>query len=271
MGSCRATGTRTGAERRLCAGWLAGAVLRPRHGPPHSRLDRRSRRVPAGARTLRALPDELLEGTYPQQPAGNPPKSPPQQRLSTTRESGAVETLFSSCGTWPRKSQLKRQPGNELQVHGSAALVRTLMKHGLVDEYRLLIHPVVLGNGRRLFACGTTPAPPRPLRTQNNQPWGPPTSTGRQGSRNTARSRPSKRVTSSRTPSAASRYVDGLRRIVPDKRKRAGAGRRCPGSAALQKSQMMARRKLSPGELRELQAVLDAGPAAWGWQEIAET
>jgi dihydrofolate reductase len=55
-------------------------------------------------------------------------------------------------------AKLKRQPGNELQVHGSAAVVRTLMKHGLVDEYRLLIHPVVLGNGNRLFADGTTPA-----------------------------------------------------------------------------------------------------------------
>lgn len=55
-------------------------------------------------------------------------------------------------------ARLKRQPGNELQVHGSAELVRTLMNQDLVDEYRLLIHPVILGNGKRLFADGTTPA-----------------------------------------------------------------------------------------------------------------
>ncbi|MGH3391882.1 MAG: dihydrofolate reductase family protein [Actinomadura sp.] len=54
-------------------------------------------------------------------------------------------------------AELKRRPGDELQVHGSATLVRTLMKHGLVDDYRLLIHPVVLGDGKRLFAEGTTP------------------------------------------------------------------------------------------------------------------
>jgi dihydrofolate reductase len=52
---------------------------------------------------------------------------------------------------------LKDQPGGELQVHGSAQLVQTLNQHNLVDEYRLLVVPVVLGTGKRLFGDGTVP------------------------------------------------------------------------------------------------------------------
>jgi dihydrofolate reductase len=52
---------------------------------------------------------------------------------------------------------LKDQPGGELQVHGSAQLVQTLNQHNLVDEYRLLMVPVVLGTGKRLFGDGTVP------------------------------------------------------------------------------------------------------------------
>lgn len=54
-------------------------------------------------------------------------------------------------------AKLKRQPGNELQIHGSGTLIQTLMQRELIDEYRLFIHPVVLGNGNRLFGPGTTP------------------------------------------------------------------------------------------------------------------
>jgi dihydrofolate reductase len=52
---------------------------------------------------------------------------------------------------------LKDKPGGELQVHGSAQLVQTVNQHNLVDEYRLLVFPVVLGTGKRLFGDDTVP------------------------------------------------------------------------------------------------------------------
>ncbi|HMN28072.1 MAG TPA: dihydrofolate reductase family protein [Caldilineaceae bacterium] len=53
-------------------------------------------------------------------------------------------------------AKLKQQDGQDLTVHGSGALVQTLIQHDLVDRYRLLIYPVVVGKGKRLFSEGTT-------------------------------------------------------------------------------------------------------------------
>ncbi len=53
---------------------------------------------------------------------------------------------------------LKEGDGPELQVHGSGNLAQTLIRHGLVDEYRLWVFPLLLGEGKRLFADGTIPA-----------------------------------------------------------------------------------------------------------------
>lgn len=53
-------------------------------------------------------------------------------------------------------AQLKLQPGNDLVLTGSATLAQTLIQNDLVDEYHLLVYPVALGSGKRLFQDGSS-------------------------------------------------------------------------------------------------------------------
>jgi len=53
---------------------------------------------------------------------------------------------------------LEQEDGPELQVHGSANLIQTVLRHSLVDQFRLWVFPVVVGTGKRLFADGTIPS-----------------------------------------------------------------------------------------------------------------
>jgi dihydrofolate reductase len=67
-------------------------------------------------------------------------------------------------------SRLKEQSGGDILVNGSRQLVNTLMEHDLVDEYRLMVFPVVLGGGKRLFEDGNGTTA---LRLVNATPVGP--------------------------------------------------------------------------------------------------
>jgi dihydrofolate reductase len=66
-------------------------------------------------------------------------------------------------------AELKQGPGKDLQVIGSGDLAQTLMQAGLVDEYQLMVHPIVLGSGLRLFREGS---PKIPLRLVDSKTTG---------------------------------------------------------------------------------------------------
>ena len=76
-------------------------------------------------------------------------------RTLTSVEWETAELLQGDVGDAVRK--LKTEDGGELQVHGSAGLIQTLLKEDLVDELRLIVFPVVLGEGKRLFGDGAIP------------------------------------------------------------------------------------------------------------------
>ncbi|MFZ4660282.1 MAG: dihydrofolate reductase family protein [Caldilineaceae bacterium] len=76
-----------------------------------------------------------------------------------------VSTTLPSADAWRNSTlvkqnvveairTLKAQPGQDIYVDGSSVLVHTLTQHDLVDEYSLLVYPVVLGSGKRVFAEG---------------------------------------------------------------------------------------------------------------------
>ena len=55
-------------------------------------------------------------------------------------------------------AELKAHPGKDLVILGSGELIQSLRRRNLIDEYVLLIHPLILGSGRRLFPDGSPPA-----------------------------------------------------------------------------------------------------------------
>lgn len=67
-------------------------------------------------------------------------------------------SVFLNGDIAAKVAELKQQAGPDLHVWGSANLLQTLMKHDLVDTFWLMIYPITLGQGKRLFAGGTIPA-----------------------------------------------------------------------------------------------------------------
>ena len=67
-------------------------------------------------------------------------------------------SVFLNGDIAEKVAKLKREQGPDLHVWGSGKLLQTLIKHDLVDVFWLMIYPITLGGGKRLFAAGTIPA-----------------------------------------------------------------------------------------------------------------
>jgi len=117
----------------------------------------------AGALLLGRRTYDIFAATWPLAAADDPIGA----KLNGVRKYVASRTLDTV--TWQNSTlltgdvagavgKLKQGDGGEIQVHGSGNLIQTLIAHDLVDEFHLLVFPVLVGSGKRLFAEGTIPA-----------------------------------------------------------------------------------------------------------------
>lgn len=79
----------------------------------------------------------------------------PKFVVSTTLEKAEWNASLIQENVAEEVAQLKQQPGQHILIYGSGELVQTLMQHNLIDEYRLIVFPVVLGRGKRFFKDGS--------------------------------------------------------------------------------------------------------------------
>jgi dihydrofolate reductase len=78
-------------------------------------------------------------------------KTMPKMVFSKTLERAGWNTAVVRDNIADEVAKLKRQPGNDLMLFGGADIASTFARLGLIDEYRLFVHPVVLGGGKPLF------------------------------------------------------------------------------------------------------------------------
>ncbi|WP_324649852.1 dihydrofolate reductase family protein [Georgenia sp. H159] len=120
-----------------------------------------------GRRTYTAFARDWPRITDPADPFTHLMNTLPKYVATTrgvTTDWGPVTVLGEDAAA--AVAELKQRPGRELQIHGSSVLARSLMSAGLLDELRLVVAPVVVGQGRRLFADGAPALGFRPVHSE---------------------------------------------------------------------------------------------------------
>jgi len=111
-----------------------------------------------GRQTYEAFASHWPHVTDPGDPVAKKLNGVPKYVVSKSlRASDWKPTAILSEDIPARVAQIKQQPGREIQIHGSARLAQSLLAAGLIDEVRLAMAPVAIGQGRKLFPEGGAP------------------------------------------------------------------------------------------------------------------
>jgi dihydrofolate reductase len=112
----------------------------------------------AGALLLGRKTYEMFAASWPLAGDDDPMNSIPKYVASRTLDKVSWNNSKLLTGDVAAAvRQVKAGEGGEIQVHGSSGLLQTLLEHDLVDEFHLIVIPVMIGTGKRLFAGGTLP------------------------------------------------------------------------------------------------------------------
>ncbi len=148
-----------GPEEDTSGGFAYGGWISPYSDPILGTALRRQMNLPFDL-LLGRTTFNIWEPFWPEHADEWPGVNPATKYVaSNTRTSSEWQpSVFLNGDVAEQVAKLKQQPGPDLNVWGSGNLLQTLMKHDLVDVFWLMIYPITLGGGKRLFADGTIPA-----------------------------------------------------------------------------------------------------------------